>query len=478
MFRTFLSWRYLLARRTNLIGVVGIFLGVFAPIVILAIMSGFLEENKRLVRGGLSDVVVEPRFTARPDGTEVEREVGELLTLVREDPRVRHATARLNWFGIVSEAGEAAQASADRLTDSEYGNISAVELVGIDVLTGEKIAVAAAVGWARLFGPFPTVTLEDELDAGFLQCLTREQLGGAKVAEPLLPFAAPPRYRPEGRRLASVVVNNWLFYYFKLRRGSVLHISTAVPDPETGELRPASRDFVVAGTYRSDDDDISKVYLARTELADVLRDGRRFSQVQVQLEDYDADVEGFCADLARDGYEAGLLLVDDGDEIRTWEESRQGLIAAVENERVMMGVMLGLVLVVAAFTIFAILSMLVTEKRRDIGILTALGATPDGVFSTFLLIGFWDALVGSALGAALGSWAAVNVGDIQVWLEETFHLQIFDPSVVAFSQIPSRLYPESVAAMVALAFVCTLVFASIPAWRAARLDPLEALRYE
>jgi lipoprotein-releasing system permease protein len=158
--------------------------------------------------------------------------------------------------------------------------------------------------------------------------------------------------------------------------------------------------------------------------------------------------------------------------------SSGNLLGAIENERVLMAIMLSLVLVVASFTIFAILSMMVSEKRRDIGILTALGATPRGVQQLFLMIAFWDALLGGLLGAVFGTWGALKIDPIERWLSSTFGIQIFNRNVYLFDHIPAVVQPLWVGAIVLGGFVCSLLFAAIPAWRAARLDPLEALRYE
>ena len=165
-------------------------------------------------------------------------------------------------------------------------------------------------------------------------------------------------------------------------------------------------------------------------------------------------------------------------EFRRWEDFRATLLRAIENEKSLMGIMLSLVLVVAGFTVFALLSMMVTEKRRDIGILCALGATPRGVLAMFLMIGAWQAFIGAAAGALAGVWGAINIDAIERSLSATFGFEIFDRDIYLFDHIPSEVTPLGVAWIVGGAVFCTLLFAAIPAWRASRLDPVEALRHE
>ena len=93
MYRAFLSWRYLRARRANWIGIVGICVGVGAMILILSIMAGFLEENRKMVRGSLSDLIIAPILATRADGREIPTDPEPILELVRADPRVEAACA-------------------------------------------------------------------------------------------------------------------------------------------------------------------------------------------------------------------------------------------------------------------------------------------------------------------------------------------------------------------------------------------------
>lgn len=459
MYRSFLSWRYLLHRKTNLIGIVGIFVGVGALILILSIMTGFLEQSRKTVRGSLSDLILTP--TALPGKpTRLPREPDRILTAIRDNPMVAAASPHLNWYGMIGLTGARAQQSGEVMSDALHGDLSAVQLVGIDP--------------------------EDEFATTELyEALTREPRWGSLVADPDDPFAPPPSYDPDNdperpRPRASVIVGEQLYDWYKLRRGEFIRILTAVPNPDTGEFESYSREFVVAGTFRSGENemDMDRIYFERSELADFLGPDRSYSEILIKLHDYERDGRN-AKDALFETLATEKKLIDEYPyQIRTWEQHRQVLLKAIGNERVLMGIMLSLVLVVAGFTVFAILSMMVTEKRRDVGILTALGATPRGVMTTFLMIAFWDALLGATAGCVFGTWAALKIDAIEQGLSSFFGIQIFDRNVYLFDHIPSVVEPWRVAVIVFGAFVCALAFAALPAWKAARLDPLEALRYE
>jgi len=450
VYRTFLSWRYLRARRTNLIGIVGIFVGVGALILILSIMAGFLDQSRKMIRGSLSDIVIQPRFFAAAGPTDA----GPMLDVVREDEAVEAACAQLVWYGIIAREGDEAGLTQFRMQDPESSGLSMVEMVGIDAA--------------------------DELATTGLRDAFENTSPGKKVADPDAPFASPPSYHPVGRPRASVVIGEQLATVWYLSRNDTIEIMTVVPDPETGEMVQNNREFVVAGTFRTGENeiDLHRVYIERPELEDFLGGQSEFSQVLVKLHDYPRDGEATRDRLRSSLAAAGQITGRSLSEVRTWEEFRQVLLGAIKNEKTLMAIMLALVLVVASFTVFAILSMMVTEKRRDIGILTALGATPSGVMSMFLMIGFWDALLGATLGAIGGTWAAIEIDSIERGLSNALGIQIFDRNVYLFDHIPSVVDPVGVAQIVLGAFFLTLLFALYPAWKAARLDPLDALRHE
>ena len=451
---------------------------VAALILILSIMTGFLAESRSVVRGALSDVLVQPaNFSSAPAAE-------PLLAAVVADERVRGCAAQLVWGGIITQRGRSGARSFSSPTPTN--NPFVVQLIGIDIdLVGRlcmpSIRVALGVFGAHL----PPSRITDEYAATDLFAAVNGSAAGpctAPVKNALVPFLPPAARAARGRPKASILIGDQLFDRLQMRVGEVLQLTTVVQDPESGQARANTRNFVVAGTFRSGENEMdkSRIYMARSELSDFVGGSRQFSQVLLRLRDYDEDAGALVADLRVSLAEDGLIRGGEWalSEIRTWEDFNQPLLGAIENERVLMAIMLSLVLVVAGFTIFAILSMMVTEKRRDIGIMLALGATPRGILDLFLLIAFWDALLGALIGGLVGTWAAIRIDPIERALSSAFGVQIFNRDVYMFDHIPAIVEPSSVAMIVFGAFLCALIFAAAPAWRAARLDPLEALRYE
>ena len=455
MYVPFLSWRYLMRRRINLIGVMGITVGVGALIMILSIMSGFLEESRNTVRGSLSDIIIEPSHAPRLDGTPLPHEADPLLEALLADDRVAAVSPHLSWGGILIQSGWGANDSVRRLQDAQGSDLAFAHFVGID-----------------LEAEFSATELRRALD-------DPSEEWGVRVDDVDDPFARPKGYDGD-EPWGWVVVGEQLAAYHGLYQGSLINLVTVVPEPSTGEAHQSNRKFLVAGTFRTGENevDLTRIYMDRFELSDFLRGTHEFTQVLVKLKDYEAERETIEDDLSRDLLAAGLIAREGSLEVRTWESFRGSLLGAIENERVLMGIMLALIVLVAAFTVFAILMMMVTEKRRDIGILTALGATPRSIMAIFLMIGMWNALLGCALGATLGTIGAIKIDSIEQWLSSTLGVQIFNREVYLFDHIPAVVSPMAVAVIVAGALLATAIFSLVPAWSASRLHPIDALRAE
>lgn len=164
--------------------------------------------------------------------------------------------------------------------------------------------------------------------------------------------------------------------------------------------------------------------------------------------------------------------------VDTWRDKQGPLLAAVQMETAILNVLLFLIIAVAGFGILAIFFMIVVEKTRDIGILKALGASGDGIMGIFLGYGLSLGLVGSGAGLVLGLLFVRYINEIAAMLGVIMGRPVFDPSVYYFFRIPTIVEPHTIAWVVFGALMIAVLAAVLPARRAARLHPVEALRYE
>lgn len=164
--------------------------------------------------------------------------------------------------------------------------------------------------------------------------------------------------------------------------------------------------------------------------------------------------------------------------VLTWQQQNSTYLSAVAHERALMKFVLFVVLLVSAFMIYAMLHMMVMQKWKDVGILTALGATPRGIATIFVLCGLIVATAGSLLGTALGIWSAVRVDDLDRWFSENFGASLFPRNIYVIAKIPHSLEPAWIAQVICFTIGLALIVSWLPARRAARLSPVEALSYE
>lgn len=161
-----------------------------------------------------------------------------------------------------------------------------------------------------------------------------------------------------------------------------------------------------------------------------------------------------------------------------WTYHHRNFFSALQTEKRMMGLILFLIVAVATFNIVSTLVMVVTDKQSDIAILRTLGASPLAVMGVFVVQGATIGVVGTLLGVVGGVALAFNVEDLVSWIERRLGVNFLDPSVYYISSLPSDVHWNDVGLIGAGAFAMTLFATLYPAWRAARTQPAEALRYE
>jgi lipoprotein-releasing system permease protein len=164
--------------------------------------------------------------------------------------------------------------------------------------------------------------------------------------------------------------------------------------------------------------------------------------------------------------------------IYDWQQSNSAFFGAVQVERNVMFIILSLIILVAAFNIISSMIMLVKDKTRDIAILRTMGATRGMILRIFILSGASIGVVGTILGFVLGVAFASHIQEIRELVQSVIGTELFSPEIYFLTQLPARVDPREVASVLAMAFGLSLLATVYPSWRAARLDPVEALRYE
>jgi len=164
--------------------------------------------------------------------------------------------------------------------------------------------------------------------------------------------------------------------------------------------------------------------------------------------------------------------------VSDWTQEHVNFFKAIAMEKTVMFVILSLIELVAAISIAITLVMAVTDKQADIAILRTLGATPGAVMGVFIVQGTIIGFLGTVLGTGLGVLLAANLNDLMHFLQRVFHTEFLPSSVYYISDLPADIYAGDVLRITLASFLLTVLSTLYPAWRAARTQPAEALRYE
>ena len=247
-----------------------------------------------------------------------------------------------------------------------------------------------------------------------------------------------------------------------------------------GSAKPVIENFTLVDFYSSNmhEYDSSFAFVPLSELqklrgmVDPLTGQGAVSAIQIKLN------EGADLDKVRDRLLSRFPPDQYALNIRTWQDSQRPLLSAIQMELTILNILLFMIIAVAGFGILATFFMIVVEKTRDIGILKALGAPSRGVMSIFLSYGMSLGLVGTGVGVVIGLLFVAYINKIAAVVGFVTGQEVFDPEFYYFSEIPTMVSPTMVV-FVGMGAILIAVLASVlPALRAARLHPVEALRYE
>jgi len=249
-------------------------------------------------------------------------------------------------------------------------------------------------------------------------------------------------------------------------------ITLLIPTADVnGAPQPRLREFTVAGVFDIAVQDYDSALMIAS-----------LDDVRALLPDPDARMSlhvNFSDALGAPQFSAALAAqLPAGLQIQDWTVEHASYFRAIRLEKTMVAIILMLIVAVAAFYLVAMLAMVVTDKRTDIAILRTLGTSPRRVMAVFLIQGSVIAWLGVALGVLFGVWIGHDAGAVAAFFERLFRFEIFNSEVYVYTRLPSELRIEQILWIAGIAMAITLLATIYPAYRASRIPPADALRYE
>jgi lipoprotein-releasing system permease protein len=269
----------------------------------------------------------------------------------------------------------------------------------------------------------------------------------------------------------EVIIGQRLADKMRLVPGSAITLIAPHGDVTPFGTTPRIKTYRIAGTFNvgMSEYDSTFVFMPLDQAQLFFNQDKSVSGLEIMIRNPD-DVKAMVAPI---GQAAGPY-----SRILTWQDTNSSLFGAVEVEKNVMFLILTLIILVAALNIISGLIMLVKDKSGDIAILRTMGASRGAIMRIFFIAGASIGVSGTIIGFAVGALFCANIESIRLFLQSLTGTSLFNPEIYFLSRMPAEMDPQEVIAVVLMALTLSFLATVYPAWRAARLDPVEALRYE
>ena len=497
MYKLLLCVRYLQTRYLAFICIVSVMLGVATLIVVNAVMSGFSTKLKDRLHGTMSDVVID---TERMDGFIQYDALGRPLfdqngQVVGLSPREMMARIEANKelaSRIVAMSPTIEVFAILQFDFQGQRQSKPVKVIGIDPKGRADVGGFAEYLVRQNGASAPNFNLTPEALEEHNRNIQMRDGGLLPVDLPRKALVPQPGDIPEPDEKAmradmpvpqlhgAIPGYSLAHFRFRTDQGQVVEEAVLKPGDDISivtvggaELKPVWGTFLVSDYLKTEmsEYDASFVYVPLEQLQAIRGMQDRCTALQIKLRHYEADKAFVTAELRK-------LFPYPDVRVDSWEERQGPLLSAIEVERGILNLLLFMIVGVAGFSILAIFTMIVSEKYRDFGIMKSLGASNGGVMSIFVGYGFLLGTVGCALGTFLGLTITENINEIEAFLTKLSGRALFPRDVYYFKEIPTNVDFLNVVLVNVGAIAIAVLFSLLPAWRAARLHPVRALRFE
>ncbi|OLL55165.1 lipoprotein-releasing ABC transporter permease subunit [Bartonella henselae] len=397
--------KHVVASVISIISLVGIMLGVFALVVVMAVMNGFRTELLNRILG-------------------------------------------MNGHLIIQTINSGF---------SDYNNL----IPSIESVNGVKFALPVIEGQALVQG---------ELQGGsgaLVRGMRKQDLEKLKTVSENIKLGSLAQFDQE----EGVAIGISLAEKLGLTIGSDLRIITPDGDETPFGVTPRVKAYKVVAIFEvgmSEYDSIF-VFMPLHEAQAFFNLGNKIQSLELFLNDPDS-VDRIKPILEK--------LIDQQVYLIDWRTRNQAFFSALQIERNVMFFILSLIVLVAALNIISGLIMLVKDKSHDIAILRTMGAQQSAILRIFIVTGMMIGLIGTLLGLIFGVIATANINHIQDFISWLFNVNVFNPQLYFLTKLPAKIEWGQTVMVAVMALFLSFLAALIPAWRAAKLDPVQALRYE